>query len=73
MFDPAIPDYDEWVRSQPESVTADSIWNVSAYRLALYIRTLSWPDSLSITRHRLGGVSRSRTVSRRRVNSGERR
>jgi four helix bundle protein len=46
--------YDRWVGRLPESVTADSIWKVSAYKQSLYARKRAWPDSVKTSRHRLG-------------------
>ncbi len=51
---PSTPDYDQWVRSLPDPVTSDAIWNVSAYKGALYARRCAWPDSVDIARHSLG-------------------
>jgi four helix bundle protein len=53
MLEPSA-EYADWERRLPESVTTDSIWNVAAYRQALYARRCAWPDSVRIARHRLG-------------------
>jgi|SRR5688572_17201343 len=54
MADLSTPDYDDWVRSLPDYVRSDSIWNLTAYKQALYARRCAWPDSVNIARHRLG-------------------
>src|SRR5688572_24017737 len=54
MADLSTPDYDDWVRSLPDYVRSDSIWNLTAYKQALYARRCAWPDSMNIARHRLG-------------------
>jgi len=33
-----VTDYERWLGRLPASVTADSIWNVSAYKQSLYAR-----------------------------------
>ena len=49
-------DYDEWLRSVPAEITGDSLWNVKAYRLALYVAELGWQDvtALTVDRRLLG-------------------
>ena len=54
MVNSSTLDYDDWVRSLPDCVTSDSLWNVSSYKRALYARRWAWPDSVNIARHRLG-------------------
>lgn len=54
MANPSTLDYDDWVRSLPDYVKSDSIWNLTAYKQALYASRCAWPDSVNIARHRLG-------------------
>jgi four helix bundle protein len=37
-------DYKEWEKDVPEAYKVDSIWKVTAYRLALYLSDLCWQD-----------------------------
>jgi four helix bundle protein len=37
-------DYKEWEKAVPEEFKADSVWKVTAYRLALYLSDLCWQD-----------------------------
>ena len=37
-------EYKEWEKEVPEAFTADSVWKVTAYRLALYLTDLCWQD-----------------------------
>jgi four helix bundle protein len=36
--------FDEWQRTVPQAITGDPLWKVTAYRLALFLGDLSWPD-----------------------------
>jgi len=36
--------YEEWEKEVPEAYRADSLWKVTAYRLALYLSDLCWED-----------------------------
>jgi hypothetical protein len=38
--------YDTWVKSVPLEITADPLWKVEAYRLALFAGDLGWRDQL---------------------------
>lgn len=44
--------YEEWEGSVPESVRTDSLWKMSAYRLALFLGDLSWHDVTKLTQDR---------------------
>jgi len=44
--------YDEWERTVPETITGDSLWNMRAYRLALFLSDLAWPDVTRLMRDR---------------------
>ena len=37
--------YEEWERSVPGEIRADSLWKMKAYRLSLFISDLAWEDS----------------------------
>jgi hypothetical protein len=36
--------YQEWLKTVPASLTEDSLWNVEAYRLALFTADVAWHD-----------------------------
>jgi four helix bundle protein len=36
--------YDAWERTVPEAIKADSLWKMTAYRLALFLTDLGWRD-----------------------------
>jgi four helix bundle protein len=36
--------FDEWVTTVPTLVSADPVWSVKAYRLALYVADIGWGD-----------------------------
>lgn len=44
--------YGEWERSVPETIRADSLWKVKAYRLALFLTDLGWHDVTKLMRDR---------------------
>ena len=51
-------DYDEWLERVPDEITGDALWNVKAYRLALYISELGWQDVTMLrTDKRMLGLS----------------
>jgi four helix bundle protein len=51
-------DYDRWLVSVPGEITSDPLWNVKAYRLALYVAELGWEDMKMLTTDkRLLGLS----------------
>jgi four helix bundle protein len=37
-------DYKKWVGSVPSEITGDPLWNVKAYRMAMYVAELGWQD-----------------------------
>ncbi len=45
-------DYAEWEKTVPEEIKADSLWKVTAYRLALYIVDLGWLDVTKLMKDR---------------------
>jgi four helix bundle protein len=46
----AMGDYAEWEKQVPEAYKVDSIWKVTAYRLALFLSDLCWQDFLKLLR-----------------------
>jgi four helix bundle protein len=44
--------YDEWEQAVPETIRADSLWKMKAYRLALFLADLGWQDVTKLTRDR---------------------
>jgi four helix bundle protein len=44
--------YDEWEKTVPETVKADSLWQMAAYRLALFLADLSWQDVSKLVQDR---------------------
>ena len=36
--------YDDWIKSVPPSITADSLWQMKVYRLALFAAEIGWHD-----------------------------
>ena len=55
---PAPNSYREWEQSVPESITRDSLWRVTAYRLAVFAAELGWYDIGKLIRDaRMHGLS----------------
>jgi len=44
--------YEEWEKTVPEEIRADSLWKVRAYRLALFVADLGWHDVTKLMRDR---------------------
>lgn len=44
--------YEEWEGSVPETIKTDSVWEVKAYRLALFLGELGWHDVTKLIRDR---------------------
>jgi len=44
--------YKEWERTVPETITGDSLWKMTAYRLALFLADLGWHDVTKLIRDR---------------------
>lgn len=40
--------YDEWAASVPSVIREDSLWQVEAYRLALFLADLAWHDATKL-------------------------
>jgi hypothetical protein len=47
-------EYQEWQRSVPSSITADSLWHFETYRKALYLSDLAWTDCSRLIANPLG-------------------
>lgn len=44
--------YEEWEQSIPETIRADSLWQVAAYRLALFLADVGWHDVSKLVQDR---------------------
>jgi len=44
--------YDEWEITVPETIKTDALWQVSAYRFALFLADVSWQDVSQLMRDR---------------------
>jgi four helix bundle protein len=44
--------YEEWKTTVPEEIKADSLWKMTAYRLALFLSDLGWRDTAKLMRDR---------------------
>ena len=44
--------YREWIETVPEAITADSLWKMTAYRLALFLSDVTWHDGTKLLRDR---------------------
>jgi len=44
--------YEDWMQSVPPEITADSLWKMEAYRLALFATDLGWSDATKLGRDR---------------------
>ncbi|PSQ89642.1 MAG: four helix bundle protein [Bacteroidetes bacterium QS_8_64_10] len=44
--------FDSWKESVPEAITADSLWKMKAYRLALFVSDVCWRDVKNIVQER---------------------
>jgi four helix bundle protein len=40
--------YEEWEKTVPQVIQADSLWQVKAYRLAMFLADLGWPDATKL-------------------------
>lgn len=41
-------DYKEWENTLPRAIRADSLWQVKAYRLAMFLADLGWSDATKL-------------------------
>ncbi len=44
--------YEEWAAAVAEEIKADSLWKMTAYRLALFLGDLGWRDTAKLVRNR---------------------
>ena len=44
--------YQEWEKDIPETFKADTLWNMSVYRYALFLGDLSWHDVSKLQKDR---------------------
>lgn len=44
--------YDEWEEQVPQEIQDDSLWNMNAYRLALFLVDLGWHDATRLMKDR---------------------
>jgi four helix bundle protein len=50
--------YADWQNSVPDSIRADSLWRMTAYRLALFLGDVAWSDVTKLSKdRRTAGVS----------------
>lgn len=50
--------YAEWEKKVPQSIRKDSLWKMTAYRLALFIGDLGWYDMRKLLKQRgMVGIS----------------
>ena len=40
--------YDEWLAAVPADIAGDPLWRMEAYRLALFISDIAWPDTCKL-------------------------
>lgn len=45
--------YADWIKSVPTEIQNDSVWNLKAYRTALYLSDLCWDDTCYILDQKL--------------------
>ena len=43
--------YPEWEQTVPQEITGDSLWKMTAYRLALFLSDICWEDVAVLLRH----------------------
>jgi len=66
--------YEEWQASVPREIRSDSLWRVTAYRLALYLADLAWDDATLLMKdHRTFGLADQlfRSISSISANTSE--
>lgn len=50
--------YDEWEKTVPDTIKMDSLWKMTAYRLALFLSNLGWHDVTKLAQdHRTVGLA----------------
>ncbi len=43
-----VRSWEEWVENVPETIKKDALWQIKAYRLALFVGDLSWHDATKL-------------------------
>jgi four helix bundle protein len=46
--------YEEWKEQVPEEIRGDPLWEMKAYRLALFLHDLAWEDCARLAKDRRG-------------------
>lgn len=46
--------YEEWEEQVPEEIRGDPLWEMKAYRLALFLHDLAWEDCARLVRIGVG-------------------
>ncbi len=44
--------YENWIKSVPDSITRDALWNLKVYRLALFVSDIAWHDVTKLMQDR---------------------
>jgi four helix bundle protein len=44
--------YQEWLTTVPSEITADALWHMEVYRIALFIGEIAWPDVCKLAQDR---------------------
>ncbi len=44
--------FEEWEKTVPQAIKGDSVWKVTAYRLALFLADLGWHDVTALMKDR---------------------
>jgi four helix bundle protein len=44
--------FEEWVMTVPQCMRDDSLWNIEAYRLALFVSEIGWHDVTKLSKDR---------------------
>jgi four helix bundle protein len=47
-----VMNYEEWEAAVPETIKADSLWKMNAYRLTLFLSDLGWHDVTKLVQDR---------------------
>ena len=45
-------DYRDWLHNVPDSLRADSLWKMTAYRVSLFLADIGWEDVTRLTKDR---------------------
>lgn len=43
--------YQEWLKSVPEDITQDPLWNLEVYRLGLFVADIGWEDVVILNKN----------------------